>query len=49
VLINEAAEVRGVQISLVNRTKRLRGMQLGLLNFNESGPLPFTPIVNWRF
>jgi hypothetical protein len=48
-LFNEAGDMRGIQISLINRANRLQGAQLGLLNFNEAGPLHFTPFLNFAF
>lgn len=48
-LFNEAGDVRGVQISLINRADSLDGAQIGLLNFNDAGPLYFTPFLNFAF
>jgi hypothetical protein len=47
--LNEAGDMRGIQLSLINRTKRLDGAQIGLLNFNDAGPLKFTPFLNFAF
>ena len=48
-LFNEAGDMRGIQISLINRADRLDGAQIGLLNFNDTGPLYFTPFLNFAF
>lgn len=48
-LFNEAGDMRGIQISLINRADRLDGAQIGLLNFNDAGPLYFTPFLNFAF
>ena len=48
-LLNEAGDMRGVQISLINRADRLNGAQIGLINFNDAGPLHFTPFLNFAF
>jgi len=48
-LFNEAGDMRGLQISLINRADKLNGAQIGLLNFNDAGPLYFTPFLNLSF
>jgi hypothetical protein len=48
-LFNEASDMRGIQISLINRAERLDGVQIGLLNFNDAGPLKFSPFLNFSF
>lgn len=47
-LINNAEEVTGLQVGLINLAKR-KGFQFGLLNFIEDGWLPFFPVVNFCF
>ena len=46
-LYNRAETMDGLQIGLVNQAGDA-WFQLGLLNFNESGAVPWLPLINWR-
>lgn len=45
-IINTAADVYGFQIGLLNCARSLHGLQIGLLNINDTGPMPFFPVIN---
>lgn len=46
---NEARNVKGVQLALVNNCEKLNGVQLGLVNMCEDQWIPFTIILNVWF
>jgi len=46
---NRAQDVYGFQIGLVNVATNLHGVQIGLLNFNRTGLLAVSPILNVGF
>ena len=46
VFLNQASEMIGVQIGVVNVADTLKGVQFGLINVNAGGWLPFVPILN---
>ncbi len=48
-LMNKAAHMRGLQISLFNSCESLTGVQIGLLNRIGQSPLPFLPLINAHF
>ncbi len=49
VFYNQAKELRGLQLGLVNVAEELDGLQIGLLNINRNGFLPFFPLFNYGF
>ena len=50
IMVNRAAQVRGLQIGLVNLAGEVDGgLQIGLLNMNKKGLLPVLPFFNWGF
>jgi len=48
-LYNQAEEMKGVQIGLVNICRQMTGVQIGLANIIKESEVPFFPIVNARF
>lgn len=46
---NKAYAVYGFQIGLVNDCNNLHGVQIGLLNYNRTGTLLVSPIINIGF
>lgn len=45
-LSNQAYQVKGLQLGLVNYTRNLTGVQLGILNFCKNQPFKFTLFIN---
>ena len=45
-LSNQAYQVNGLQLGLVNYTRNLKGVQIGILNFCKNQPFKFTLFVN---
>jgi hypothetical protein len=43
---NQAYDVKGVQLGLINYTRNLQGVQIGILNFCKNQPFKFTLFVN---
>lgn len=48
-LYNQAEEMKGLQIGIVNVCKQMRGVQIGVANIIKESKLPFFPIVNAGF
>lgn len=48
-IYNRAETVYGFQIGLVNDANNLHGLQIGLLNYNRTGTLAVSPILNAGF
>lgn len=48
-LYNQADEMKGLQVGLVNVCNRMTGVQIGLANIIKEGRLPFFPVVNASF
>lgn len=48
-IYNRAQNVYGLQIGIVNDTNNLHGIQIGLLNYNRTGTLAVSPILNAGF
>jgi hypothetical protein len=46
---NKAQDVYGLQIGVVNVANSLHGIQIGLLNYNVTGTLAVSPILNAGF
>jgi len=44
VLLNNSAEMTGLQIGLINLTRELSGVQIGLINISRSRIMP---LINW--
>ena len=48
-IFNKALNVHGFQIGVVNVANSLHGLQIGLLNYNTTGLLAVSPILNAGF
>jgi len=48
-LYNQAEEMKGLQIGIVNVCKQMRGVQIGVVNIIKESKLPFFPIINAGF
>ena len=48
-LLNYGADVRGLQIGIVNSAHHLEGVQIGLLNYAADAAVPCLPLLNARF
>ncbi len=48
-LYNRAHTAYGFQIGVVNVAEALRGIQIGLLNFNRTGAVSVSPVINIGF
>lgn len=48
-LYNQAEEMKGLQIGIVNVCKQMRGVQIGLANIIKESTLPFFPVINAGF
>lgn len=48
-LYNQAEDMEGLQIGIVNVCKKMRGVQIGVANIIQEGKLPFFPIINAGF
>ncbi len=46
---NEAVEMRGFQLGLVNYCRDMAGVQIGLVNIIAESPLSFFPVINAYF
>lgn len=49
ILYNEAEEVNGIQIGLVNYARRMTGVQIGIVNIIKASRWPFVPLINLYF
>jgi hypothetical protein len=48
-LYNQAEDMQGLQLGLVNICTRMRGVQIGLANVIKESKVPFFPIINASF
>lgn len=48
-IYNRAESIYGFQIGLVNDVNNLHGVQIGLLNYNRTGLLAVSPLINVGF
>jgi hypothetical protein len=46
---NRAHTAYGFQVGVVNVAEQLRGIQIGLLNFNRTGAISVSPVINIGF
>ena len=48
-IYNQAQDVTGLQVGLVNICRNMKGVQIGLANIIKESKVPFLPVVNARF